>query len=99
MNIENIIYKRFDLVQIVCADNISYINSPIIGRTPANGIWQVSAVLGSNLLIIKDNITVRIPAHDVLKVYDYSIKNFTANFGRLVRHGEDERKEEPPGQP
>lgn len=92
MDISSINYRMFDLVRILNPNNISYIHSDQPGRIPANGVWQVSAVLGSDLLLVKDNVTVRIPANDVLKLYEYDITNFTHSLGKLSVYGE-ERKE------
>lgn len=93
MDISSINFKQFDLVRVVNPNNISYIFTDLDGRVPANGYWQVSAILGDDILIVKDNTTVRIPANDVLKVYDYDVTNFTKHFGKLTSYGQAKRQE------
>ena len=70
-----------------------YLHAPPGEEVLPDGLWQVSAMISNDLLLVKNNITIRIPATDVLKVFDYDIDTITAHFGRLSEYGQEIRKE------
>jgi len=93
MDTERINYNRFDQVKIITTRNVVYLHAPPGEEVLPDGLWQVSAMISNDLLLVKNNITIRIPATDVLKVFDYDIDTITAHFGRLSEYGQEIRKE------
>ena len=87
-------FSRFDQVQIVTTKNVSYLSAPPGSVVSPKGVWQVSAAIGNDLLLIKGNAIVKIPASDVLKVVDYNINAITRQFGRLREYGEGQGRKE-----
>jgi hypothetical protein len=52
----------------------------------------VAAIVAEDhLLVVKNNVTIRIPAADVLKIAGYTLEKITSRLGRLSR---GEREEE-----
>ena len=94
MDTERINYNRFDQVKIITTRNVAYLHAPPGEEVSPDGLWQVSAAINNDLLLVKNNITIRIPATDVLKVFDYDINTITAHFGRLSEYGQEIRKED-----
>lgn len=86
-------YSQFDLVRLLTTKNVKYLSAPSGCNVSPKGVWQVSAAIGTDLLLVKDNAIIRIPVGDVLKVCNYDLGKITANLGRLSEHVERERKE------
>ena len=77
---------RFDQVKLLTTRNVSYLSAPPITEVKPGGIWSVAAVVDvDKLLLVKNNVTIRIPAADVLKIADYSLEKITKRLGRLSR--------------
>lgn len=91
-------FSRFDQVTIITTSNVKYLSAPAgtdgvgtAGGTMISpkGLWQVSAAINNDLLLVKNNIVIRIPASDVLKFVEYDLNAITSNFGKL-RNVEEE---------
>lgn len=93
MNTEGTKFKMFDQVMLVTTRNVHYLSAPPGSNVSPKGIWQVSGAVDTDLLLVKGNATIKIPATDVLKVVDYDVNAITAKFGRLSENVEA-RKEE-----
>lgn len=87
MNTEGVKFGRFDQVRIITTKNVNYLSAPPGSVISPYGVWQVSAAINDDLLLVKNNITIRIPATDVLKVVDYNISTITSKFGSLNYYG------------
>lgn len=83
-----ITYKRFDQVRILTTKNVRYLSAPPGTKLDPKGIWQVSGVVANELLLVKNNILIRIPPSDVLKIIEYDLDILTKNFGRFLENGE-----------
>lgn len=76
---------RFDQVRILTTRNVNYVSAPPGTIISPKGIWSIAAVLNDrDLLCVRNNVTVRIPVSDVLKVADFDVASITKNFGRLA---------------
>lgn len=83
---------RFDQVRLLTTRNVHYLSAPGTSEAKPGGIWSVAAIVdGDQLLVVKNNVTIRIPATDVLKIADYGIEKITSQLGRLSR-GKSENK-------
>lgn len=82
---------RFDQVRLLTTRNVHYLSAPGISEAKPGGIWSVAAIVDDQLLVVKNNVTIRIPATDVLKIADYGIEKITSQLGRLSR-GKNENK-------
>lgn len=77
---------RFDQVKLLTTKNVHYLSAPGPAEVKPGGIWSVAAVVDQDqLLVVKNNVTIRIPATDVLKVADYNLDKITRQLGRLSR--------------
>lgn len=56
------------------------------------GVWSVAAVVNNDLMLVKHNVIIRIPATDVLKITDYGLEEIKHLLGRLLDHGEKQRR-------
>lgn len=83
-DIENRI-GRFDQVRIRTTRNVNYLSAPDGELLNPNGIWLVAGVVGDELLLTKNNIVIKIPPTDVLKVLDYHkvFSNIMSSLGRF----------------
>ena len=93
MSTEGTKFKIFDQVRIITTRRVNYLSAPPGSNVSPKGIWQVSCAIQSDLLLIKGNAIIRIPASDVLKIADYDVNVVTSKFGRLSEHVQV-RKEE-----
>jgi hypothetical protein len=79
---------QFDQVRIVTTKNVRYLSAPPDVHIDPKGVWTVAAAIGSSeLLLTKSNVTIRIPAADVLKVAEFGLDSIFNRLGRLS-HGE-----------
>ena len=77
---------RFDQVKLLTTQNVSYLSAPPSTEVKPGGIWSVAAIVdGNKLLVVKNNVTIKIPATDVLKIADYTLEKITRRLGRLSR--------------
>jgi hypothetical protein len=88
MSDQGIRYNRFDQVKLLTSRNVMYLSAPPGTNITTDGVWQVAGVVGDNLLLVKTNITIKIPASDVFKTIEYDIRKITNHFGRLGHYGE-----------
>lgn len=91
---DQITFKRFDQVKIITTKNVNYLSAPPGTKADPKGIWIVSGVVDEQLLLVKNNIVIKIPPTDVLKVIDYDLNKLIGNFGRLIERNVEERKEQ-----
>lgn len=63
--------SRFDLVMLKTTKHVNYLSASPGTKITPDGVWSVVAVIEQDLLIVKDQIVVRIPATDVIKIRDY----------------------------
>jgi hypothetical protein len=76
---------RFDQVRLLTTRNVKYLSVPGPIKAEPDGIWSVAAAVADDLLLVKNNVTIRIPATDVLKIAEYSLGEITEQLGRLSR--------------
>lgn len=62
--------REFDQVSIITGSNIRWLSTE---RGNIDGVWIVSAVVGDELLLCRDELLVSIPASGVRVVAAYSI--------------------------
>ena len=93
MNNQNIRFNVFDQVQIITTKNVRYLSAPPGSIISPKGIWQVSAAVGGELLLVKGNVIIKIPTSDVLKIVDYDVNAIVKEFGSLSDYGKT-RKED-----
>jgi hypothetical protein len=87
-------FNRFDQVQIRTSRNVKYLSALPGTNISPKGVWSVIGVVAdSELMITKDNVIVRIPCSDVLKVADYNLFDIESTLGRLLDHGQRRREE------
>lgn len=91
MRYEEIKFQRFDQVRLRTTVNVKYMSAPPDTVVSPMGMWSVAAIIpigggdeGHDLLLVKHNVTIRIPSKDVLKVSEYDVKAITAPLGRLL---------------
>lgn len=89
MNTNGTKFSRFDQVRIVTTKNVHYVSAPPGSVVSPKGIWQVAGAIDLELLLVKGNAIIKIPAVDVLKVVDYNVDVVTAKFGRLSEYGQE----------
>lgn len=89
---EEQLYKQFDQVRLLTTKNVRYMSAPAGTKVSPQGVWSVAASVGGELLLVKQNVTIRIPTADVLKVVDYDIQEIVRPLGRLT-DGKGQRKE------
>ena len=75
--------SQFDQVQLHTTKNVKYLSAPPGANVSPHGIWVVAAAIQNDLLLTKDNCTIRVPIADVLKVRHYDIHEITKVFGKL----------------
>ncbi len=63
--------SRFDLVMLRTTKNVNYLSAPPGTKATPNGVWSVAAIIQQDLMVVKDQTIIRIPATDVIKVQDY----------------------------
>ena len=90
-------YSRFDQVKIITTRNVKYLSSPPDQQVTPDGIWQVAAAVGNDLLLAKNSCIVRIPATDVLKIAEYDIQSLINKLGSISKYGEGKRQREETG--
>lgn len=89
---DKIVIRQFDQVQLLTTKRVHYVSAPPGTKVSPDGVWTVAAVIQSDLLLTKNNITIRIPAEDVFKIVALDVGAITSHFGKLALYGE-ERKE------
>jgi hypothetical protein len=78
---------RFDQIRILTTKNITYVSAPPGTEITPDGIWSVAAIIGQNdLLCAKNNILVKVPISDVLKIGQYDLQKIFDKLGKLS-HG------------
>ena len=90
---EQIKISRFDQVRLLSTKNINYLSAPPGAQTDPSGIWSVCAVVGNELLLVKNNVIIKAPLANVLKIADYDLSRLFSTLGRLSR-GEDNSQED-----
>ena len=75
--------NRFDQVRIVTTKNVNYLSAPSGSEASPGGIWSVAGSVDGDLLLVKNNLTIRITVADVLKIADCNLEKITRNLGRL----------------
>lgn len=89
---EEVRYKQFDQVHLRTVRNVKYLSAPPGTKATPKGVWSVATVVENDLILVKHNVTIRIPASDVLKIADYNVNEITHLLGRLLDHGERQRR-------
>jgi hypothetical protein len=77
-------FNRFDQVKLLTTKNVKYLSAPPGTSLDPKGVWQVSAAVDGELLLIKNNIVIKIPTSDVLKVVEYNLSKMTQQFGNML---------------
>jgi len=77
--------SRFDQVRLLSTVNINYLSAPPGTQLDPNGIWSVSAIVGNELLLVKNNIVIKAPIANVLKIADYDLQSLFNQLGKLSR--------------
>jgi hypothetical protein len=90
---EQIKISRFDQVRLLSTKNINYLSAPPKTQVNPSGIWSVCAVVGNDLLLVKNNTIIKAPPGNVLKIADYDITRLTSILGRLSRVQETSQKD------
>lgn len=85
--------SRFDQVRLLSTKNIKYLSAPPGTQISPQGIWSVAAVVGEELLLVKNNVVIKTPISDVLRIASYDISRILGRLGRLSR-GEETGKSE-----
>jgi len=85
-------FKQFDQVRIITTRNVRYLSAPPGVEVDPHGIWSVSAIVGNELLLVKNNVVIRIPDSDVLKIFGFQFDVILGLLGRLTTYGEEDRK-------
>jgi hypothetical protein len=85
---EEVRFDRFDQVRLRTTKNVKYLSAPPGTHASPQGLWSVAGVVAGELLLVKYNIIIRIPATDVLKIESYDVNDVTRLLGRLT-DGED----------
>jgi len=94
MEYSEVKYQQFDQVRLLTTRNIKYLSAPpdMVNPSP-KGIWSVAAVIEQenrqDLLVVRNNVTIRVPATDVLKIAAYDLAAITASLGNF-RYGKRE---------
>ena len=90
---------QFDQVRIVTTMNVRYLSAPPDTHIDPKGIWIVAAAVGnSELLLTKNNVTIRIPAADVLKIAEFGLNRIFNRLGRLS-YGESNKQDSQGSEP
>jgi hypothetical protein len=86
----------FDQVELYTTKNVTYVSAPPGTKLSPHGEWSVSAAIGSDLLVVRNSVIVRIPASDVLLVRKHNKSNILDHLGKLrhVKTTEGQRREE-----
>jgi hypothetical protein len=77
-------FNRFDQVKLLTTKNVKYLSAPPGTNLDPRGVWQVSAAVDGELLLVKNNIVIKIPTSDVLKVVEYDLSKMTQQFGNML---------------
>lgn len=89
---------RFDQVRLLSTKNVSYLSNNSGMPASPKGTWSVAAIVDDNqLLLVKRNVVIRVPASDVLKIAEYNISELLSKLGKLShgqRKNEERRNEE-----
>jgi hypothetical protein len=84
---------RYDQVKLLSTKNISYLSAPPGSQASPQGIWSVVAAVDNNqLLLVKNNVVIRAPATDVLKMVSFDLNRILDNLGKLS-HGKKDKRE------
>jgi hypothetical protein len=85
---EEVRFQQFDQVRLRTTKNVKYLSAPPDTVVSPKGIWSVAAVVkvedAYDLLLVKNSVTIRIPAVDVLKTVAYDIAEITHQLGRFT---------------
>lgn len=84
-NIETV--GRFDQVQIITTKNVTYVSAPPSSAVIPTGIWSVAGIVGHDLLIVQNEVTVRIPTRDVKVIERYSVQKIKDVFRNILEKG------------
>jgi len=90
---EQIRISRFDQVRLLSTKNINYLSAPPDAQLDPSGIWSVCAAVGDELLLVKNNVIIKAPIANVLRIADYDITRLTSILGRLSRVQETGQKD------
>jgi len=63
--------KQFDIVKILSVKGIRFLSGPQGKATDPNGLWSVVGIIGTDVVIAKDETIVRAPLSAVSKVASY----------------------------
>ena len=84
---EQVKFKQFDQVQLITTKNVKYLSAPSGTTISPKGVWSVVGVVDDELMLAKNNVIIRIPVLDVLKISEYDLSEITQFLGRLLDHG------------
>lgn len=86
---------RFDQVLILTTKNVSYVSYEDERPEPI-GLWTVTGIVGSDLLISKGDVLIRIPSRDVVKKVDYesTLSNLYKKLGNFTQNGQRQEKQD-----
>lgn len=85
-------YRQLDLVRLLTTKNVIYVSAPPGSVISSDGEWMVAgAVNQTDLLLSKGSTIIRIPAVDVLKVFNYDLDRLQIQLGKLS-HAKDPTK-------
>lgn len=86
---------RFDQVLILTTKNVSYVSYEEERPEPI-GLWTVTGIVGTDLLISRGDVLIRIPSKDVVKKVDYesTLSDLYKKLGNLTQDGQRQKKQD-----
>jgi hypothetical protein len=89
-------FQQLDQVRILTTKNVKYLSAPTTDPVSPHGIWSVATIIpvadSYDLLLVRQNATIRIPVGDVLKIVSYDLNTVISPLGNLS-NGQGKRKE------
>lgn len=85
-------FKQFDIVRLRTTRNVPYLCAKPGVTADPNGNWSVAMVYEEELLLTKDEITIRIPKADVQKIASYNLGTALNNLKGILG-GKRQRQE------
>lgn len=78
------LYRTNDQVQILTTKNVSYLSHPPDKQATPDGIWTVTAVVGSDLLLVKQQAVIRIPHNDVKLIRAFRLEQIDQQLKEII---------------
>jgi len=84
-NLSEVRFKQLDQVTLITTRNVSYLSAKPGTELSPHGIWSVAgSVAGSDLILVKNGIVIRIPASDVLKSKENDLDEILKSLERML---------------